>query len=168
LLKRLRGIESPSQPGFLPMTRIRRKRIALIAAVALLFSALSPAIAGALFSHRADILVRVLGMPAQHHAAAQATSGHGDVCLQSAATATHHGTANAQTDDASDHAAHGTFCSFCLAASSLVSVPGAPTAHAMSQVGGAVFIPAGVVQPPAANLRLTRHPRDPPPALVLS
>jgi hypothetical protein len=149
------------------MTRIERKRIALIAAAALLFSALSPALASVLFSHRADILARVLGVSAQH-AAADPAGGSDDACPHEAAATAHHGATNPPADDASEHAAHGIFCSFCLAASSLVSVPAAPSFHAAPSGGAAVFIPAGAVQPPANNLRLTRHPRDPPPELVLS
>jgi hypothetical protein len=149
------------------MTRTHRKRIALIAAAALLFSALSPAMASVLFSHRADIMVRVLGVPA-HHAAADTASAHDEGCPHEAAATAHHGATNPQTDDASEHAAHGMYCSFCLAASSLVSVPGASSVYAALPLGNTVFIPAGAVQAPVANLRLTRHPRDPPPAPVLN
>jgi len=143
------------------MTRLNRKRTALIAAALLLFSALSPAMASVLFSHRPDILARVLGVPA-HHDAADAATGHGDGCPHEAAAAAHPGDANPQAHDTSEHAAHGIFCSFCLAAGSVVGVPAAAPVLAALLVSAAGFIPAGAVQPPAANLRLTRHPRDPP------
>lgn len=155
------------------MSRARQKVTAWIAAAALLFSALSPAMASALFAGRPDIMARVMGLPAQH-AAAQPAAEHGDGCphevneVHAAATAAHHGAAGSPADDSGEHAAHGIYCSFCLAASAQLGVLPAPPVPATPFVGVAQFIPAGKVQAPAANLRLTRHPRDPPPELLLS
>jgi hypothetical protein len=152
------------------MSRAHRKLIAWIAAAALLFSALSPAMAGVLFAQRPDILGRVLGLSVQH-ATTQPAAQHDDGCpheVQTAAAALHHGAGSPQADDTSDHAAHGIYCSFCLAAGSLVGMLHAPASHVAPFSSGAVFIPAVAVQPPAANLRLTRHPRDPPSCPVLS
>jgi len=149
------------------MTRAHLKRIALIAAAALLFSALSPAMAAMLFAQRPDILARVLRVPA-HHEAAAFDATHDDGCPHEPAAMPQHGDARSHADDTSEHATHGIFCSFCLAAATWMGMPSPPPGVAAPPVGHAHFIPAGEVQAPLARPRATRHPRDPPLPIVLS
>jgi hypothetical protein len=139
------------------MNLIRRKMTTWIALTALLFSALSPAMASVLFSDRPDILARVLGAPAKPVA-------NRDICHDTSMPE-RHGTADRQQNEESGHGAHGIFCSFCLASSSVVTLPAATNAVATDAITAAAYIPNGHVQPAAANLAATRHPRDPPPAL---
>jgi len=96
------------------MSRAHRKLTALITGAAVLFSALSPAMASMLFAGRPDILARVLSLPA---------AGEVDrVCQHDAATLAHHALTDTSPDDATEHAGHGIFCSFCLASGAVVSV----------------------------------------------
>lgn len=142
------------------MSRARRKIAVWIALAALLFSALSPAMASVLFSDRPDILARVLALPAK-----PAVSEHADICRHDAAGVAHRGNAEHSSEHESGHAAHGIFCSFCLAASSVVTLATAANAVVMAVLTTAVYLPNGHVQPPAANPAATRHPRDPPASL---
>src|SRR6187399_930269 len=95
----------------------RRKTIAWLAAAALLFSALSPAVASVLFAERPDILARVLGA-----AAKRAASDESDVCPHDASAAGQPGSAQHRPDDGSEHVSHGIFCSFCLAPGAIVTL----------------------------------------------
>ncbi len=155
----------------------RRRLTAWIALFAMLFSAVSPAIAAALFRDRADILGRMLAIPAvvEHGPPPQAVLAEHDGCPhESAADAgreqlshsAHHGNTGHESHDGSEHAAHGTFCSFCLSPGSTVTLP-ASTAAA-SEVTAAIdsFIPAGHEQRPAGVHASARHPRDPPAILI--
>jgi Protein of unknown function (DUF2946) len=141
------------------MSRAHRKTIAWIAAAALLFSALSPAMASVLFRDRPDILVRILGVPAQHAAE------HGDTCQQDASLTAHDSNSSmpgSPADDASGHAAHGIYCSFCLAASATVTVPGAPQTVVVIAPAVVDLLPAGRLEPPPARLPSTHRSRAPP------
>jgi hypothetical protein len=142
------------------MNPARRKMTAWIAVAALLFSALSPAMASVLFSDRPDILARVLGA-----SAAPVATADDDGCPHDASAPAQHGKAGQQPDDASGHVAHGIYCSFCLAASAVVTLPGAANAAATDVITVPVYIPGGHIRPPAASPAATRHPRDPPLAL---
>jgi hypothetical protein len=115
------------------MTRRRRKSIAWIALAAMLFGAVSPAFAAALFQGRPDILGRMLQMPAPAvHAAPQiAVIADDDGCPHETVNrrgghepehSGHRGNAGHESHGDSQHAAHGTFCSFCLTASSVVTL----------------------------------------------
>lgn len=139
--------------------RTIKRLIAQLALGAMLFSALSPAMAGVLFSHRPDILARVLGAPTKPSPVTQTEICHQEPQDGNQANLHH------QTDKNSDHDAHGIYCSFCLASSSVVTVPTMVSAPALTIILAAVFLPAGRIQPPAAQLAATRHPRDPPAAL---
>lgn len=135
-----------------------------------MFSALSPTMASVLFTERPDIMARVLGVPSLQSPSRDAI-GYGDVCQQHdpvAAATAHHGNTKPQAEDTSEHATHNILCSFCLAAASMVTMPVAPM-HAVPGDNAFDMVSNGVaVRPPAGNLRLTRHPRDPPPAIALS
>ena len=123
---------------------------AWIALAAMLFSAVSPALAAALFPHRPDILGRMLAIPAapatvEHDAPREATAGGDDGCPHEAAggagheQASHpgnHGGSGHESHDETEHAAHGTYCSLCLTASSVVTL-------ASSQAALPAIAPAG-------------------------
>lgn len=144
------------------MARTYRKRITLIAAAALLFSALSPALASVLFAHRADILARVLGVSA-HPVAAHAAATHDEGCPhEAAAAAQHHGAASSQPDDMSDHTAHGIFCSFCLASASTLTLPGVTLAATALVATVDDPPPAARSQPVVARFPSTHRSRAPP------
>lgn len=142
------------------MSRARRTVTAWITVAALLFSALSPAMAGVLFSDRPDILARVLALPVMPAAGAQTDIYHPDRAGVVPQAHPDH-----PSDEDSGHAAHGIFCSFCLASASVLTLPTVAGADAMVAIPAVVYLPAGHVRPPAANPAATRHPRDPPPAL---
>ena len=112
-----------------------RKLTAWIALAAMLFGAVSPALAAALFPHRPDILGRMLAIPAASAAAAhgapqETAAGGDDGCPHESAAArseepshlVHHGSSGSESHDDSEHAAHGIFCSFCLTANSVVTL----------------------------------------------
>jgi len=143
------------------MSQTRLKLTAWIAAAALLFSALSPAMASALFANRPDILARVLGVPMQH-AAAQAGSEPDDGCPHETASAAHHGATSPQGDDTSDHAAHGIYCSFCLASGATVTVLGTARPPAMLVPSVVEILPSLRSQPVVARLPSTHRSRAPP------
>jgi hypothetical protein len=99
----------------------------------MLFGAISPALAASLFRDRPDILARMLALPAAEAQAAphveaaaddgcphESVSAAGDEAAQSA-----HDGATGGPHDESKHAAHGIFCSFCLAVSATVTLPAA-------------------------------------------
>ncbi len=138
----------------------------------MLFGAVSPAIAAALFAGRAEILGRMLAIPAAAPIAVapQGASLDDDGCPHEPATATHehtahsghHGNAGHGSHDDSDHAAHGIFCSFCLSSSATVTLPApAATVWALT-ITTSVLLPARHEQRPVAVLTSSRHPRDPP------
>lgn len=141
----------------------------------MLFSAVSPALAGALFAGRAEILGRMLAIPVatQAKAAAQATSLDDDGCPHEPAVATHehtahsghHGNAGHESHDDSEHAAHGIFCSFCLSPSSTATLAAPLPVVGAVIAAKAVFPPAEHEQRPAGVLASSRHPRDPPSGL---
>lgn len=139
------------------MSRTYRQWIARIAAAALLFSALSPAMAGVLFSDRPDILARVLALPS--NTSEKFTT---DICHQDRPDAALLSQSAPRPADDGNHGAHGIFCSFCLASATWLGMPAPPPALAVPVDSGVAFIPTGKRQPPAAHPRATRHPRDPP------
>jgi len=96
-----------------------RKRTACVVLFAMLFSALSPAMAAAIFSDRPEILRHMLALPAPAPVAADARD---DGCPHEAAQSTHHGQSGTDTRGGDEHAVHGVFCSLCLTASSVVTL----------------------------------------------
>src|SRR5262245_38868058 len=111
------------------MTVRHRKVTGWIAIAAMLFGAVSPALAAALFADHAEILRRMLAIPAaQAHAVPQAVSADDDSCPHEApatgsAIPSHaHHDAGAGSHETPEHAAHGIFCSFCLTAGSVVTL----------------------------------------------
>jgi len=154
------------------MIVLKRKWIASIALAAMLFSAVSPAIAAALFSGRAEILGRMLAIPtaAPSAVAPQGTSLEDDGCPHEPVAATHertvhsghHGNAGHESHDDSDHATHGIFCSFCLSPGSAVTLPAPGAAAWAVTVIETVFLPEGHEQRPVGVPTTSRHPRDPP------
>jgi len=140
------------------MSLSRRQLAAYIALAAMLFSALSPAMASVLFSDRPEILARVLGAPAKP----MASGAHADICQHEAAGAAQHSNGEHLSSDGTGHAAHGIFCLFCLAASSMVTVPGVTNGPTVLIDSAAVFVPTGRVQPVATRLLSTHRSRAPP------
>jgi hypothetical protein len=104
---------------------------AWLALVALVFSAISPALAAALFAERPEISARILGI-AVTAPATDTADCHDDA----------EGTPQ-RHEQHDDHASHGTFCSWCLVASSLLALPAvavdhaAPNGHAFAASHGA-------------------------------
>jgi hypothetical protein len=150
---------------------LSRRRIACVALAAMLFSAVSPAIAAALFSGRAEMLGRMLALPPAVAATLDARLPQDD-CHQPEMAARdgdahsgHHGSSGGGGHDDSGHAAHGVFCSFCLAASSAITLPSAATAAGVTAPERSVLPPAEGRVRPASQLPATRHPRDPPSVL---
>ncbi len=145
------------------MSRTYRQWIARIAAATLLFSALSPAMAGVLFADRPDILARVLALPSD---TSEKFTTY--ICHQDGPDAALLNQSAPPPADDGDHGAHGILCSFCLASAMWLGMP-APAPVLAVPVGSALtFIPGGKIQPSAAHPRATRHPRDPPLNTVLS
>ena len=154
------------------MPAARRRLTAWIALAAMLFGAVSPALAGVLFAGRADVLCRMLAIPvaATAPAAQETAAADDDGCPHEASGPvageghdTHHGGHDSQ--DGSEHAAHGVFCAFCLTAGSTVTLP-APTAIVWTVTPvDLVVLPAAQETPPAVLYLSTRHPRDPPAVL---
>jgi hypothetical protein len=142
------------------MNRSRLKQIAWIALAALLFSALSPAMASVLFSDRPDILARVLALPA-----APVASLAGDICHATGAAPGQPSQATHSSNEDSGHTAHGIVCSFCLVAGSLVTLPVVATATASAIDIPVAVIPAAHAQHVPAISASSRHSRDPPIAL---
>jgi hypothetical protein len=154
------------------VSRSRRRLIAWIALAAMLFGAVSPACAGLLFFGRADVLGRMLGIPAVAPPSTPepAAAADDDDCPHEAASDAGHDGAHSGThwnahhgsDDESGHAAHGVFCSFCLTFGATGTVPAAGAASCTVTAGAATLIPAGDDQRSAWIFPATRHSRDPP------
>ena len=142
--------------------------------VAMLFGAVSPALAAALFPHRPDILGRMLAIPgAVAHAAPQAEAvAEDDGCPheseadaahgQSSHTA-HHGSSGGESHDDTEHVAHGLFCSFCLTANSVVTLLSAEPAPLAIAVTGTDV--AGAPEQQLAQATPALHRARGPPAL---
>lgn len=114
----------------------------------MLFSAVSPGLAGALCNGRPEVLGRVLGIsPAVPDAVARSTeSAEDDGCPhESAGSSSHeqpslahrHGASGGESHDESHHSAHGTLCSFCLASGATVALLAAIPATPSSPESGA-------------------------------
>lgn len=144
------------------MTRKATRRLtAWIALAALLFSALSPAMASALFADRPEILARLLKVPAGPSATMDA-----GICHQGASGVASLAPPDVPTSgEDSGHAAHGLYCSFCLASTACTSLPvvGLGVLFAVETVDNP--LPAGLVQPLPASVPFSRHPRGPPSAM---
>lgn len=120
----------------------------------MLFSALSPAIAGVLFAGRADIMARMLALPVQ-----VPTYGPGDICHTDVSAPAD---AAAATDADTELAAHGIHCSFCLSASSVVTLPLVAASAVAFALTAPEPLPAVRVQRPPFSVPLTHHSRAPP------
>lgn len=148
----------------------RRKLTAWIALAAMLFAAVSPAIAAVLFSDQPTLLGRMLALPtAATPSASQAIAAAG-ICTQQDANAqpaeqpyppAQHGGSAAGSHDDTRHAAHASLCAFCLNASAAATLPAAAAGVWLVALP-AVFLPAEHELRPSAVLAATRHPRDPP------
>ena len=123
---------------------------------ALLFSALSPALAGVLFANRPDILARTLALPDQ-----AAAYMPGEICHSEAAGTTT-ASPDGDADAGSDHAAHGIYCSLCLAANSLVTLPPITAPVLAFALAAPEPLPAVRIQRPQSSAPLTHHSRAPP------
>ncbi len=123
------------------------KHLALwLTLAAMLFSALSPAMASVLFADRPDILARLLGAPAPSSAIIKA-----DICHQHVADASTPSKAGPQSDEDADHSGHGIFCSFCIPAGGTVTL--LPPVHMSAAL---VATAAGLL--PAVRLPLPPAP----------
>jgi hypothetical protein len=135
----------------------RRARVlatAWIALLAVVYAALSPALAAAVLADRPAALARMLGLP---HQAAIADAheeheGHGA-----------HQLPTPSEDDAA-HYAHGIYCSFCLNAGSTAALLAPPVAHAVAAV---VSIAAVSPRPQAAAAAVHPSVRSRAPPHVL-
>jgi hypothetical protein len=155
------------------MAIISRKPTAWIALAAMLFGAVSPALAAALFPHRPDILARMLAIPAAatQGVPQEAAAGEDDGCPhESAADAAHgqshtahHGSPGPESPDDSEHAAHGIFCSFCLTANSVVTLLSAAPAPLAIEFASADV--AGAPEQQLAQAAPALHRARGPPAL---
>jgi hypothetical protein len=146
----------------------RSRLVAWIALAAMLFSAVSPALAAALFAERPDVLRRILALPP---AAAAVFEVHlpQDDCHEPGtqdreldAHSGHHGAAGGASHEGDEHAAHGVFCSFCLTPGATLSLPGAQAAAWALTAGQPVLREVERAASPAGRPATTRHPRDPP------
>lgn len=142
------------------MNRATRRLALWLVLAATLFSALSPAMASMLFADRPEILARVLGARAAPSASLDAGICHVDPSLVASPAPD----AGPPAED-SGHGAHGLYCAFCLASAACLALPGAACGSLVLSASVATLLPAAPVQPPPANIPLTRHPRDPPSAL---
>src|SRR5688500_12787403 len=139
-----------------PMKRSRLRSLlpAWIALVAVLFSAVSPAIAAALLTDRPAALGRMLGLPApapecDEHAQHTNAGHEGHL----AGDSPHEGAA---------HDAHGIYCSLCLNSSSTLTLPGvAPPTLIVGGVAGADFLHLTIAEASAPLLAYAA--RAPPP-----
>lgn len=147
----------------------RSRLVAGIALFAVLFGAVSPAIAGVLFSGRADILGRLLAIPAASAKdSALDAALHGDICHEAApaaggdARSGQHGALGHESHDDSEHAAHGVFCSFCLTAGSTLAIDAPDGAAVLPPGPGPVLQSAREQVHSRAPFVLSRAPRGPP------
>ena len=139
-----------------------QKRTACIALLAMLFGAVSPAMAALLFADRPQMLRRMLALPAPVAAEARAVD---DGCPHEAAQGAHHGPSNHDSTDGADHAAHGIFCSLCLTASSVVTLlTGTGGLWAAAAASGDTPAVWDYQPPPAVSFNF-RPPRGPPAVL---
>ena len=156
------------------MAIISRKLTAWIALAVMLFGAVSPALAAALFPHRPDILGRMLAIPAAatRGVPQEAAAGEDDGCPhestadvrpEESSHSAHHGGVSHESHDESQHAAHGIFCSFCLAASSTVALLSAEPAPLTIAVTSADV--AGAPEQQLAQAAPALHRTRGPPAL---
>jgi hypothetical protein len=136
------------------MNHFRRLWAVHIALAAMLFSALSPAMASVLFADRPLLMARVLALPAAN------TNLPGDIChTPDAASAS---LTKPASDQDSEHQAHGVLCSFCLPASAGVALPSLAAAPAIKlDVPNAVIPAAPALRWPAV-LVFTHLARGPP------
>ena len=144
------------------MTVTRKINLAAATLAFMLFSALSPVMAAALFVGDAQVLGRMLNVPAEPAVTVNAEhAGHQNHHASHGASHEHHPAA-AQEGKSSECADHGVFCSFCLSASGTTTLPlwAAPLWFHVTAGGEKVtaFIP-----PPPLRVRSgARHLRDPP------
>lgn len=141
-------------------SNVLQRRTARFALIAVLFSALSPAMAGLLFADRPDILARMLKLQAPAEVLAGGAICHAPNVTD--AVPVQPSAAPAWPDDnGGEHAAHGIYCSFCLAASFAALQP-ANFGSPLPVKPAAENFTGGRVQPPQGCLHATYHPRDPP------
>lgn len=139
------------------MSRLRRLWVARFALTAMLFGALSPALASVLFADRPHLLARVLALPM-----ATAANLPGAICqTPDAASAS---AVNPATDGNSEHTAHGVLCSFCLPAGAGVALPSLAAVPAIKLALRNTVIPTAAPRGPAVLLS-THHARGPPAVL---
>ena len=97
----------------------RHKAIALVVLAATLFSAVSPAFAASILRGQPGALRQMLGLPGEHPRGSESEDCHAE----------HHGKASrdaGESDEAPRHAAHGTYCSFCLNPNAVTGIAPAP------------------------------------------
>jgi hypothetical protein len=102
------------------MTHARFKSIAWLSLAAMLFSAVSPAIAATLLAEQPRALARMLGIPAAEETASNHAHAHPAQHPGHAPAADHPGHVPAPAQG--PHTDHGIYCSLCLNASSTVAV----------------------------------------------
>jgi hypothetical protein len=138
------------------MSRFRRVWAVRIALAAMLFSALSPAMASVLFADRPHVLARLLALPV----VSAGNALPGEICHTPDAVSA--SSASPVTTQDSEHAAHGVLCSFCLPASASVALPSLPAALAINLDVPSAVIPAPLAPRGPAVFLSTHLARGPP------
>jgi hypothetical protein len=126
------------------MPSIIRSRITVwLTLGAMLFSAVSPAVAAALFTKEPAVLAQLLGVPPAR--VPDAHSAHEQ--------ASHHGASHSSPQHQAPHKTHGIYCSFCLNASSTLTISSVPL-----QVAGLVLEEEAAVIEPPLTVTVVFHP----------
>jgi hypothetical protein len=102
----------------------------------MLFSAVSPAVAAALFTKEPAVLAQLLSVPPARSPVPDEYSAHEQ--------ASHHGMSHSSPQHQPPHKTHGIYCSFCLNATSTLALSSVPL-----QVAGLVLEQeADAIEPP--------------------
>ena len=118
----------------------RRKAVVLIALLATLFSAVSPALAAVILSGQPSALRQMLGLPGEQAATPDAVdhahhAGHPAAGVADTASA-------GGSDEAPRHATHGIYCSFCLNPNAVTGLTPAPVSISFLSLAFDVAVPA--------------------------
>lgn len=148
---------SPKPARTMLRRKLTRRLTVWLTLVAMLFSALSPAMASVLFAHRPDVMARVLALPAPGSSVAGGIVCHSPDVLGGVLSPT-----ASQSDESSNHTAHGIFCAFCLNASAGFALPASVACGDLTFVVPKKILPAPraplPAQAPVSNYRSRAPP----------